>query len=275
MISVKSGAPANLLAEAGRSFSRGIRKILPGTVKHLLRQVLRVTSNSRQVVFGARSPNSPTKLTARGVSEKAWRRSQTELELNYWVHQYPKEVPQGKGLKEHYQECYWSLNRSMFKTIPVDYTGKTVVDIGCGPFGSLDFRSARVLIGVESLARDYQNHYGFDENFVVIDAPAEQIPLLDGVADVVVCINALDHFHKPYSALEEMVRLCKAGGHFLLATDVGGTPDHPCNINRRHLDEFIKTSGFDVVEKDCGTHIPSSWEAEAQIPLYVFHGVKR
>lgn len=235
--------------------------------------VKRVQGKIRRLL-GGRWHNAPTRLTSRGVSHRRWSQTQRDLEYNYWVHGYPKEVPPGRDLREYYAERYWALNREMFKTIN-GFAGQTVLDVGCGPFGSLDLCDARQVIGVDPLAIDYQSIYGFADNFIVLPVQAERIPLLDGVMDSVVSINALDHFERPYEALEEMHRVCKVGGHVLLATDVGGTPEHPCNIEPGHLDEFFDAARFEAIERDGGTHIKSSWSEAMEIPVYVFHGVKR
>ena len=71
-----------------------------------------------------------------------------------------------------------------------------------------------------------------------------------------------------------MYRACKAGGQFLPATDLGGTPCHPCNIQRDELDRFLADKRFHVIEQDCGTHLPSSPPPSDLISLYVFRGRK-
>jgi SAM-dependent methyltransferase len=217
----------------------------------------------------------PGLATARGIARQTWQRVQEGHELNFWVHEYPNEVPAGVAPKAHYRGKYWPLNHSMFgKGLP-DWRGCTVLDAGCGPFGSIDLRDAGLVIGLDPLATQYQDAYGFDDNVLILASPAEAIPLLDRSVDAVVCVNALDHFFKPYEALAEMWRVLRVGGRFVLATDVGGAPAHPCNIQQADLDAFFAARPVGVIEHDCGLHIPSSWSAADAIPNYVFQGVKR
>jgi SAM-dependent methyltransferase len=239
-----------------------------------MQMIRTVVEKLNRCVLGANTLQHPNRFTARGVSRRRWQRTQIEHELNYWLHQYPREVPDGFDRRDFYRSYYWKVNRGMFKTLDGVFDRARVVDVGCGPYGSMDYSGAAGVIGIDPLAHEYQHHYGFDDGLLILNAPAESIPLLDESADVVVSVNALDHMCRPYEALEEMHRICRRGGHFALATDVGGTPQHPCNIDARHLDDFFGRTGMKALEQDCGTHIPSGWPPEMQVPVYVFHGVK-
>jgi SAM-dependent methyltransferase len=237
----------------------------------------RIHSKFRRAVLGARMVNYPSNLTARGISRGAWERVQQDHELNYWVHEFPSQVPAGKTPAQYHAERAWVINRRMFKSLdgahPFDK--EIVLDVGCGPYGSVDFAGAKVVIGVDPLAPAYQKHCEIAPGMVILSADAEALPLLDDVFDVVISINALDHFHHPYEALEEMYRVCRPGGRFLLATDIEGTPRHPVKIRREHLDEFFSQHPFQVVEQDAGLHLENDWPSEMEIPLYVFHGLKQ
>jgi SAM-dependent methyltransferase len=111
---------------------------------------------------------------------------------------------------------------------------KTVVSIGCGCTGDLTAFPAAVKIGIDPLLYVYQR-LGLlmaDEaggRTLYLSLGAENLPLLDDFADLIICRNALDHMPKPANALEEIRRILKDDGLFYASVDIGGapTPDEP------------------------------------------------
>jgi SAM-dependent methyltransferase len=111
---------------------------------------------------------------------------------------------------------------------------KTVVSIGCGCTGDLSAFPAAIKIGIDPLLYVYQK-LGLlvtDEAgtcTVHLSLGAENLPLLDDFADLVICRNALDHMPKPEIALAEIHRILKSDGVLFASVDIGGapTPDEP------------------------------------------------
>ena len=58
---------------------------------------------------------------------------------------------------------------------------------------------------------------------------ADDLPLLDGGADLVICRNALDHMRDPGLAVPEMSGILRNDGALFISVDIGGapTPDEP------------------------------------------------
>jgi SAM-dependent methyltransferase len=124
---------------------------------------------------------------------------------------------------------------------------KTVVSIGCGCTGDLATWPAGVKIGLDPLVYAYQKL-----GMLVEDAPgtsrtvylaigAEDLPLLDESADVVVCRNALDHMVDPDPPVKEMSRILRTDGLLFLGVDIGGepTPDEPTIFTPETLTELV------------------------------------
>ncbi len=111
---------------------------------------------------------------------------------------------------------------------------KTVVSVGCGCTGDLTTFPAAVKIAIDPLLGVYQQ-LGMlvgDEagsRTVYLPVRAEELPLLDETADLVVCRNALDHMPDPRVALDEMWRILRSDGALFISVDIGGepTPDEP------------------------------------------------
>jgi SAM-dependent methyltransferase len=130
---------------------------------------------------------------------------------------------------------------------------KTVVSIGCGCTGDLSAFPAAQKIGIDPLLYVYQK-LGLlitDEaggHTVYLSLGAENLPLLDNFADLVICRNALDHMPKPELALDEIRRILKDDGFFFASVDIGGepTPDEPTVFSTEGLLALLG-EGFDVL----------------------------
>jgi SAM-dependent methyltransferase len=141
---------------------------------------------------------------------------------------------------------------------------QTVVSIGCGCTGDLATWPAAVKVAADPLALTYQKL-----GMLLPDAPgtnptlylsaaAEDLPLLDDFADLVVCRNALDHMPQPRASLAQMVRVLKPDGRLFLSVDIGGhpTPDEPTVFTRESLSALLE-EGFALV-RQTDNHAPHS-----------------
>ncbi len=112
---------------------------------------------------------------------------------------------------------------------------KTVVSVGCGCTGDLACWPAAIKIAVDPLLYVYQKLGMLVEDAtsttrtVYLSVGAEDMPLLDECADLVVCRNALDHMLDSEEGLRQIWRILKKDGAFFLSVDIGGepTPDEP------------------------------------------------
>jgi len=133
---------------------------------------------------------------------------------------------------------------------------KAVVSIGCGCTGDLASFPAALKIGVDPLLYVYQKL-----GLLMADAAggctvylplgAENLPLLDALADLVICRNALDHMPEPEVVLGEISRILKRDGAFFVSVDIGGapTPDEPTVFSIESLRRLVEQQ-FDVITLD-------------------------
>jgi SAM-dependent methyltransferase len=145
------------------------------------------------------------------VRFKAWN------ELSFW-----KGVKSRRGLRpDGYAERF---------TRPFDigtdfFAGKRILDIGCGPRGSLEWADeAAERVGLDPLADEYLNLGASRHKMQYVAAPAEKIPFDDDRFDVVASINSLDHVTDVKAAVAEIKRVAKPGAYLLLVTDVNHGP---------------------------------------------------
>ena len=144
----------------------------------------------------------------------------------------------------------------------VDYVGrgarwtesKTIVSLGCGCTGDLAAFPGAAKIAIDPLLYVYQQLGMLVEDAVGsrtihLALGAEDLPLLDGCADLVICRNALDHMPNPRLALQEMWRILHSEGALFVSVDIGGapTPDEPIVFSVESLSDLLREY-FEVVQ---------------------------
>ena len=107
----------------------------------------------------------------------------------------------------------------------VDFDGKRILDIGCGPLGSLEWaNSARERVGLDPLVSQYTDLGISKHAMKYVKGRSEEIPFEDQHFDYVTCFNALDHVDDVHKSLDEIVRVLRIGGRFLIMVDIGHNP---------------------------------------------------
>jgi SAM-dependent methyltransferase len=161
------------------------------------------------------------------------RRSKGDAELAYWRGRHRE---QGELTGEHYEWFYttsFGLSRD-------DYAGKRILDIGCGPRGTLEWASgAAERVGLDPLADRYAEEFGIDRHAMsYVAAGAEDIPFPDGHFDIVTAFNALDHVDDIDATMAEMTRVARVGALALVLVEVGHapTPTEPQSLGWDFLD---------------------------------------
>ncbi|MCY4666075.1 MAG: class I SAM-dependent methyltransferase [Acidimicrobiaceae bacterium] len=139
-------------------------------------------------------------------------------ELAYWSERKDAEGALKNSWFERFYTDHFGLTRD-------DYSDKRVLDIGCGPRGSLEWAAmARERVGVDPLADDYSRMGAADHAMTYVAAGAESIPFEDQSFDIVCSFNSLDHVDDLEATIAEMKRLTAVGGLLLVITDVHDRP---------------------------------------------------
>ena len=144
----------------------------------------------------------------------------------------------------------------------IDWTGKTVLDLGCaGGFmaEALTERGARVT-GIDpaeraiEAARAHASRQGHAIRYDV--GVGEALPYGDAAFDIVVCVDVLEHVRDLGEVLAEVARVLRPGGVFLYDT-----------INRNPLARFAAiTVAEDIVGLlPRGTHDPEMFIKPAEL----------
>lgn len=139
-------------------------------------------------------------------------------ELGYWEKRKKEEGELSNRHYEYFYTHYFGIDRSF-------YDGKVILDIGCGPRGSLEWASmAERRMGLDPLANEYGELGANKHQMEYIGAPSEQIPLKDSECDAVFSFNSLDHVLDVNQSIKEIKRVTRPGGIFLLLVEVNHPP---------------------------------------------------
>ena len=128
-----------------------------------------------------------------------------------------------------------------FRLTADSYAGKRILDIGCGPLGSLEWAdNALERVGLDPLAQKYRRLGTSRHKMAYVSAPSERIPFEDGHFDVVSSFNSLDHVANVAETIDEITRVLKRGGLFLLITELNHqpTPTEPQAFGWDIVDRF-------------------------------------
>lgn len=172
-------------------------------------------------------------------------------EFIYW---YIRDIIEGKDAfireeslkKIHLRYCnILRLNKNTFKD-------KIVVDIGCGPKGSLHYFNAKLKIGIDPLINVYKEFFKLNNHkMLYINSKAENIPLEDEFVDFVISENALDHVDNFRQTIMEIYRILKPEGKIIFQINYRrtSTVTEPIILNYKVVNEILqKYFNFQIKE---------------------------
>ena len=157
-------------------------------------------------------------------------------ELAYW-----RERRRQQGPLEEGAPLYRWFFCDFFELSDADFAGRRILDIGCGPRGSLEWADmAAERVGLDPLAEEYVRLHESPQQMQYVAGGAEEIPFDDGHFDYVSTFNSLDHTDDVDAAIAEITRVTRRGGSLLLLCDVGHepTPTEPQAFGWEITDRF-------------------------------------
>jgi len=165
------------------------------------------------------------------LSDEAFKQAQ-EYEIKY-TFKY-KWMDEWKKLYREHLRDFFKINGS--------FPDSVVVDIGCGPVGIISVVEAREKVGIDPLMDEYKKIFDMEPDVKYINAKGEEIPFPDNYADVVFCVNVLNHVQDPDKVLSEIARILKPEGK--LYFDVH---DNALSVGHPHL--FTRESVYSLLSK--------------------------
>jgi ubiquinone/menaquinone biosynthesis C-methylase UbiE len=161
-------------------------------------------------------------------------------EIKYW--QLRKTENKNNFSNSEYQQYY-----TKHFDLPLNiYNNKRILDIGCGPCGTLEWANMSLeRIGLDPLVNKYIE-FGTDRhNMIYVKAKSESIPFKDHYFDIVTLFNSLSYVDDLDSTIREIKRVLKPGGLLLLLTDVNRNSNArkphkiPSNIIQKFLPQLL------------------------------------
>lgn len=148
--------------------------------------------------------------------------TKTACEMNWWNTMQEKE---GELKNEHYLKDGWYT--FAFGLTKEWYDGKHLLDVGCGPRGSLQWAdNAASRTCVDPLALEYGKHMGVGKKHDMryVYAGVESMPFPDESFDVVTSINNFDHVARVDAGMKELVRVLRPGGSLIMIVEIHAKP---------------------------------------------------
>jgi SAM-dependent methyltransferase len=141
-----------------------------------------------------------------------------DAEIAFWKSRLQRQGVLTNDHFEYFYTTHFGLERAF-------YRGKRILDMGCGPRGSLEWATqAEIRIGIDPLAKMYRQ-LGTDRHSMrYVACGAENLPFTHGTFDVVSSFNSLDHVDDLDLVIDEIRRVLAPQGYFLLLTDVHRDP---------------------------------------------------
>lgn len=175
-------------------------------------------------------------------------------ELKYW-----KGVVERKG-KLNNESYYKKFYTDFFHFNLDDYNDKTILDIGCGPAGSLEWADmAKLRVGLDPLVNEYYKLNGgtLEHKMTYVKAKSEDMPFPDEYFDYVFSMNSLDHVDDLDLTISEIKRVCKINGIFSCLVNANHNPTNcepitiPENLKEKFFPEFelIEEQKYEIFYK--------------------------
>jgi len=116
---------------------------------------------------------------------------------------------------------YWREHRYLDDIIDICKITKEckILDVGCGLSTVLHFVEGKKF-GVDPLADEYLKLYKYPEEVKIKKGFSEYLPFPNAYFDAVFCSNALDHVTNPKKTINEISRVLKKEGNFVLTVEI-------------------------------------------------------
>jgi len=212
------------------SFIKRIEEVIPKSIK----KVLKILGIERALNF---------------FYSKVYSKYDVELMFQRnWV----REFIHNKSKVLEYWEKYRYLNK--IKKICNITQNSKILDVGCGICTVLHYVEGQ-RFGIDPLAEEYLKIYDYPEGINIVKSFGENIPFLSEEFDVIFCSNVLDHVTDYEATVNEINRVLKKDGNFILTIEIfkektKRDPAHPHSLTKNDIYSLLKDKFEIVFEKE-------------------------
>lgn len=173
------------------------------------------------------------------------------VELSFQVG-WAKEFKQSKFKVLEYWKKYRYLDE--INTICKITEDSKVLDVGCGISTVLHYVKGKKF-GIDPLADEYLRLYKYPEGINIKKGFGEHIPFRDEYFDVVFCSNVLDHVTDQKKTVDEIHRILKESGYFVLTVELFREKTkrnhaHTSSLTKRNVYSFLGDRFNTIFEKE-------------------------
>jgi len=220
-----------------------------------------LTSKIGEAVSTKVEPVVTAELLTMPVTEQRWQDAQ-HYEREYWL----SGGPERKAIVDEREREQHVFYRGLMRIAPATVNGKSVLDIGCGPY-SIGLDADLQL--QELVAVDPAHYHADDEavymersNVIRIYEKVEDLQVLGG-ADEIWCYNLLQHVVDPAKCIAVAAALAKSTAFFRIFEWCNVPPDqgHPHVLTKKWLCEQLTLAGFEVWKEMSGMEQVTGWKA--------------
>lgn len=166
-----------------------------------------------------------------------------DCEMGFWRKVAEKEPTMHNDHYLNYFTMAWDFTVEW-------YEGKHLLDIGCGPRGSLELlTSAASRTCAEPLAKQYGREFGIGKKHSMryVACGVESMPFPDQSFDVVSSINNFDHVENVDKGIAEIFRVLRTGGSLLMMVEIH-SDYRPCEPQSMpaNLADLFKQKGMEI-----------------------------
>ncbi len=155
-----------------------------------------------------------------------------------------------------------------------------ILEVGGGPVGLSGFLPAAQRLAVDPLEDFYRSDEGFlsarPSGVEYVRGIGEDLPAEDGVFDLVIIENCIDHVQDMHSVMSELRRVLRPGGVLYLTVNARSRigyvthrvisklrldPGHPHTLTVKRAGRLVEKSGFDLLHLEHGRWLPE-WKAD-------------
>jgi len=165
---------------------------------------------------------------------------------------WSEEFRVNKHIVREYWEKYRYLNEILST---VGFTDSTkVLDVGCGISTVLHYIPGQKH-GIDPLADKYQKLYAYPEDVQIQKAWGEDEVFTNEYFDVIFCTNALDHVTDPRKTIDNIQRMLKNDGFFILTLElftevIERDAAHPHCLTKSRVMQLLGDRFKAVLEKE-------------------------
>jgi SAM-dependent methyltransferase len=216
------------------------------------------------------------------VDEKRWKDAQS-WERNHWINAQRERAKKGKNLiwkvlswfgivpkfRGDDWNGWWAEKFENYRFLPerVGYG----LEVGCGPYTNMRVVEEKCAVDrmylSDPLIKDY---LGFKMTYlvdkyrnrkcIIDDHPIEELPYRDEMFDLVIMNNVLDHVRDARACMQNVHRVLKPGGIFILGQDLCSDEDaevlkadagligHPIKLDAAWFDPYLQSYN-DLIRK--------------------------